>query len=301
MQPILVITNPSAGGQPEELDRALSVLEAHASVEVAETSNPGELDSVLHRAGTRTIVVAGGDGSLHAVVAALHKRRELDQHVLGVVPLGTGNDFARGTGLPLDAAAAASVVLSGVPTPTDLLLDEVGNVVVNHVHVGASAQAGQKGAGVKSVLGKVGLGRLGYPLGALMAAVNPQVTRLRVEVDGEVINRLDQPVLMVSVGIGPDVGGGTTLTPGADPSDGRADVMISRSVGRLARLGYAVRLGRGEHTRRDDVVTVRGRQVTVSGEEFWTSADGEIDGPERRRTWRVEPGAYRLLRPRPGS
>ncbi|WP_235736233.1 diacylglycerol/lipid kinase family protein [Nocardioides alcanivorans] len=301
MQPLLVITNPDAGGPPEELERALAVLEARASVEVAETSNPGELDSVLHRAGSRTIVIAGGDGSLHAVVAALHKRRELDQQVLGLVPLGTGNDFARGTGIPLDPADAAAVVLSGVPTPTDLLVDEVGNVVVNHVHVGASAQAGHNGAKVKSLLGKVGLGKLGYPIGALISAVNPQVSRLRVEVDGEVINGVDQPVLMVSVGIGPDVGGGTTLTPDADPSDGKADVMVSRAVSRLAQLGYVARLGRGEHTERNDVVTIRGHQVTVSGEKFWTSADGELDGPERRRTWRVEPGAYQLLRPRQGQ
>ena len=298
MRPLLVITNPGAGGDPAALDRALEVLEAKASVEVAETSNPGELDSVLHRAGTRTIVVAGGDGSLHAVVAALHKRRELSENPIGVIPLGTGNDFARGTGLPLDAAEAASVVLSGVPTPTDLLVDEVGNVVVNHVHVGASAQAGHTGARIKSLLGKVGLGKVGYPIGALISAVNPQISRLRVEVDGEVVNSVDQPVLMVSIGIGPDVGGGTTLTPDADPEDGRVDVMVSRAVSRFAQLGYVVRLGRGEHTERDDVVTFRGHRVTVSGEEFWTSADGELDGPERRRTWRIEPGAYRLLRPR---
>ena len=86
--------------------------------------------------------------------------------------------------------------------------------------------------------------------------------------------------------------------PDADPEDGRVDVMVSRAVSRFAQLGYVVRLGRGEHTQRDDVVTFRGHRVTVSGEEFWTSADGELDGPERRRTWRIEPGAYRLLRPR---
>lgn len=299
MQPLLLITNPSAGGAPAELQRAVDVLEAAASLEVAETSNPGELDSVLHRAGTRTIVVAGGDGSLHAVVSALHKRRELDQRLLGVIPLGTGNDFARGTGLPLDPAEAANVVLNGVPTPTDLLVDEVGNVVVNNVHVGASAQAGRNASKVKEMLSKVGLGKLGYPIGTLVSTINPQISRLRIEVDGDVINDVDQRVLMVSIGIGPDVGGGTTLTPGADPGDGRVDVMISRAVSRTAQLGYLLRLGRGDHTDRDDVVTVRGSQVTVSGEQFWTSADGEIDGPERRRTWRLEPGAYRLSRPRP--
>ena len=73
VDPMLVITNADAGTSDQEtLDRALAILREAASVEVCATSNPGELDGVLHRAGSRRIVVAGGDGSLHAVVAALH-------------------------------------------------------------------------------------------------------------------------------------------------------------------------------------------------------------------------------------
>jgi diacylglycerol kinase family enzyme len=73
--------------------------------------------------------------------------------------------------------------------------------------------------------------------------------------------------------------------------------MISRSVGPLARLQYAARLGLGTHPERDDVVYLRGSTVSISGGPFWCSADGEIYGPERRRTWRVEPGAYAMLLP----
>lgn len=302
MEPLLVITNANAGSSDESrLDAALTVLRASTSVEVEATSNPGELDGVLHRAASRRIVVAGGDGSLHAVIAALHRRNELDGRVLGLIPLGTGNDFARGTGIPLDPEEAARVVIAGTPTPTDLLVDEFGDIVVNNVHLGASAQAGRLGSGVKSVLGKVrigplSLGKLGYPIGAAMAALRPHVVRLKVEVDGEVINDLDQPVLMVAVGNSSDVGGGTTLNPDADPSDGKLDVMVSRSIGRLSQLGFASLLSRGDHKEHADVVTARGTTVTIVGEPFWTSADGEIVGPESRRTWRVEPGAYLLTR-----
>ncbi|MDT0203072.1 diacylglycerol kinase family protein [Nocardioides sp. AE5] len=302
MEPLLVITNESAASADEtNLEAALEVLRASTSVEVASTSNPGELDGVLHRAASRRIVIAGGDGSLHAVVSALHRRNELDGRVLGLIPLGTGNDFARGTGIPLEPDQAARAIVEGTPTPTDLLIDEVGDVVVNNVHVGASAQAGRLGAGVKSVLGKIrigpiGLGRLGYPIGAALAALRPQILHLKVEVDGEVINDLDQPVLMVAIGNSSDVGGGTTLNPEADPSDGKIDVMVSRATGRLARLGFAALLSRGEHDAHEDVVTARGSVVTVAGEPFWTSADGEIAGPESRRTWTVHPGAFQLLR-----
>lgn len=303
MEPLLVITNDDAGsGDRAKLDAALEVLRAHASVEVASTSNPGELDGVLHRAGSRRIVVVGGDGSMHAVVAALHRRNELHDRVLALVPLGTGNDFARGNGIPLEPAEAARVVVEGTPQRTDLLIDEFGEIVVNNVHVGASAQAGKLGAKAKSVLGKVrigpvGLGRLGYPIGAAVAALRPHVVRLKVEVDGEVVNDLDQPVMMVAVGNGSDVGGGTTVNPDADPGDGQVDVMISRATGPLTRFGFAALLARGEHDDHEQVTTLRGHSVTITGEPFWSSADGEISGPETRRTWRVEAGAYSFVRP----
>ena len=101
MDPLLLITNSLAGGaQNEGLELALGVLREDADVEVATTSNPGELDGVLHRAGGRSVVVAGGDGSLHAVVTALHRRHELAERTLGLIPLGTGNDFARALEFP---------------------------------------------------------------------------------------------------------------------------------------------------------------------------------------------------------
>lgn len=102
---------------------------------------------------------------------------------------------------------------------------------------------------------------------------------------------------MVAVGNGSDVGGGTSLTPDADTSDGLVDVMVARSVGPLARFGYAAQLLRGKHPERDDVLYLRGRTVSISGEAFYCSADGEIYGPERHRTWRVEPGAYQMVLP----
>ena len=303
MRSLLVITNAGAGTSDEvRLNLALTVLREKASVEVARTTNPGELDGVLHRAGGRTIVVAGGDGSLHAVVTALHKRHELAEATLGLLPMGTGNDFARGNDIPLDIEDAARLVLSGRPRPVDLIVDETGNVVVNNVHVGVGAQASRKGARWKTRLGAVGvgnanLGKLGYPLGALLSAFHPPSWRLRVEVDDVVVNDVDRPVLMVAIGNGSRVGGGTELNPEADTEDGLLDVMISRAVAPTARIGYVAGLRRGEHDERDDVLTLQGRSVKVSGDEFWLSADGEISGPERSRNWRLESAAYSMILP----
>ncbi|HET6968714.1 MAG TPA: diacylglycerol kinase family protein [Ornithinibacter sp.] len=309
MDPLLVISNAGAGPADEEsLKAALTLLRSHTDVEVQATSNPGELNGALHRAGSRRIVVAGGDGSLHAGVSTLHRRNELKSAVLGILPLGTGNDFARTNDIPLDVEEAAQVLIDGEPRPMDLVVDEVGEVVVNSVHAGAGAHAGRLGARWKDRLHSVGLGRvgtgrldlgrLGYPIGGALAAVKPPFIRVAVEVDGEVVVDMDEPILMVAVGNGANVGGGTELTPDADPGDGLVDVMVSRAVGPLARLGYGAKLMTGRHPERDDVTYLRGSTVSVAGEEFWCSADGEIYGPERHRTWRVEPAAYSLVVPR---
>jgi YegS/Rv2252/BmrU family lipid kinase len=304
VDPLLVITNADAGTADDEaLGSALEILRERCSVEVQATSQPGELDGVLQRAGSRRIIVAGGDGSLHAVVSALHRRHEIDQAVVGLLPMGTGNDFARSLGIPLDPEEAAIAVLSGDARPIDLIVDELGEVVVNNVHVGAGAAASRRGAGIKKKLGSIGvgkanLGRLGYPIGAVMSSLDEPSVHVHVEVDGTVVADVDRPVLMVSIGNGANVGGGTELTPDADPRDGQVDVMISHAVGPVAKLGYALHLRRGEHHRRDDVQYLRGSQVTISGDAFWISADGEVSGPERHRSWHVEPAAYSFILPR---
>ncbi|MBO9521966.1 MAG: diacylglycerol kinase [Nocardioidaceae bacterium] len=300
MEPLLVVAHAGTGNA-DALSVALDVLGDRVSVEVAETSNPGELDGVLHRAGSRPIVVAGGDGSLHAVVATLHRRNDLAGKTLGLLPLGTGNDFARTVGLPTDPEEAARALLAARPRPMDLVVDELGEVVVNNVHAGTSALASKHGAGLKKRLGPFGLGLLGYPLGAARAAIAPASLRLRVEVDGVVVADMDDQLLMVAIGNGASVGGGAEVTPAADPTDGQVDVMISFATAPLARLGYAVDVLRGRHPERDDVRYLRGSRVSVSGEAFWISADGELSGPERRRTWHVEPAAYALLLPQDGG
>ncbi|RJS47768.1 diacylglycerol kinase [Nocardioides cavernaquae] len=306
-----MISNADAGTADEEsLEAALGILRAGASVELLATSGIEELDEGLAQAGDRTVVVAGGDGSLHAVVQSLHGRNDLAGRTLGLLPLGTGNDFARGSGVPLDIMEAAGLVLQGEARPVDLIVDDREQVVVNNVHAGAGAAASRVGARWKSRLGHVasvaplptgftkGLGRLGYPIGALVTAVNPPTVRIRVTVDGNVVHDVDSEILMVAIGNGAHVGGGAAINPDADPESRVLDVVVTRALGPLARIGYAARLGRGTHTDHDEVLHVTGQSITVDGEAFWLSADGEIEGPMEHRTWRLVPAAYSLLLPR---
>jgi diacylglycerol kinase (ATP) len=290
---ILLLSNVRAGSADDEkLDAAVAVLRASATVELCVSSGPDELDDILDRLGRRRLVVAGGDGSLHGVVAALNRRNELKQAVLGLIPVGTGNDFARAVGIPLDPEAAARALLAGGVRPIDLVFDDAGNVVVNNVRVGIGAEASRQASEWKKRLG-----RIGYAVGAVHATLRPPIVRLLIVVDEEVLADVDRPVLDISIGNGATVGGGVPVNPAADPQSGQMDVMLSFAVGPVARLSYGIDLLRSRHLARKDVVHRRGDTVSISGSPFWLSSDGEVSGPISDRTWRVEKSAFQMTLP----
>lgn len=294
MRTALVITNADAGGNDDAATRrAVTILRAGGvDVELAATEGVDDLDAALRGRAGRDVVVVGGDGSLHAAVSCLHRQRDLEGTAIGLIPLGTGNDLARGAGIPLDVEEAARAVLAGRPTAHDLLVDDDGGIVVNAVHVGVGAEAGRSADAWKPRLG-----RLGYVVGAIAAGLTADGLRLRVTADDVVLADGRHRLLQVAVGNGPFVGGGTELAPGADPRDGSATVMVSFAVGRLERLAYAARLRSGDHPQRDDVRVERARVVEVAGEEFWCNADGELAGPFTTRRWTVHDAAWTLLTP----
>jgi diacylglycerol kinase family enzyme len=164
---------------------------------------------------------------------------------------------------------------------------------VNAVHLGIGAEAAQKAARLKGTLGP-----LAYPLGAVAAGFRSTGTRLRVEVDGQVL--VDDRVLMVGIANGPGIGGGTALHPRAVPDDGLLDVMVSTATGPFERVGFGAALQSGSVLDSPHVRSARGRQVVVRGGPVEVNSDGELgDSCLESRTWRVLPGAWRLVRPRP--
>jgi YegS/Rv2252/BmrU family lipid kinase len=293
--PLVLVTNPAAGGTARDaVSAAAAVLRARAELTVLEVGSPGDLDTLLDRCapGSCGLVVAGGDGSLHQVVAALHRRDLLAaDRPLGLVPLGTGNDLARSLGVPLDPTEAAEAYLTGRPRVLDLVTDDAGGVVVNVVHLGVGAEAARRATALKDRLGMAA-----YAVGSVAAGVDTAGWHLRVTVDDAVVH-VDREVLMVAVANGRTIGGGAEVAPHAQPDDGQLDVVVATSTGLLARLGFAVELRAGAHVERDDVIVVRGHTVTVTGDPFPVNADGELEGPVTQRTWTVRPGAWSVITP----
>ncbi len=296
MTSLLAIANGEAGSSDDEATEAVvSALGRHAETELVRTSSPDDLASALaDRPDLDGVVVLGGDGSLHAVVEALRDASRLDDVVVGLVPLGTGNDFAATLGLPDEPVEAAEIVGAGRTRAIDLVIDGDGHVVVNAAHVGIGAEAAAAAKPWKKALGP-----LGYAVGAALTGLKGLTTpgaRLRITVDGESLPR-KEPVIQVAVGNGRYVGGGAPLLPQADPSDGLIDVSVSYTESPRRRIAYAFSVRRGEHHRRDDVVYLRGTRVDVRGDALRCTSDGELTDASKHHSWHIEPGVLTMYVP----
>jgi diacylglycerol kinase family enzyme len=302
MRGLLVTVNRDAGTADDDaVKAAVSELRRTADVTVAATADESELADAVAELGERRLVVIGGDGSVHAALRALDRAGALHpDRPVGIIPRGTGNDFAGAIGLTQDPVAAAGVVLGGRPRLLDLLRDDDGGLVLNAVHAGVGARASAEAMRFKSRLGTAA-----FPLGAAIAGVTTTGSELRIEVDGEVATHEagdwaadgSTDVLMFGVCNGPTIAGGTPLAPGALLDDGLADVVVCTATGPVARAAYAAALVNGSHVERPDVLVTRARQVTFSGPPTEVVADGELQEPVGSRTWRVEHPSWSCLVP----
>lgn len=283
----LVLANSLAGSHDEAtVERAATELRRSGEVEVADCADG--LDAALDRADGRIVVSAGGDGTLHALVQALWDRGELADTVLGVLPLGTGNDLARGLGVPLDPVGAASAIRFGTPRPVDLLVDDRDKVVVNAAHAGVGAEAGVRAAPLKRWIGP-----FAYHVGAVLAGARNDGWRIAVEVDGSRVG--GDVVLMVGVMNGPTIGGGSALAPAADPTDGLAHVVVACTSGIAHRVEFARGLRTGTHLEVTGVTCTTGTEIRIAGEPIRHNVDGELSEPVADRTYRLVPQAWQVV------
>ena len=178
--------------------------------------------------------------------------------------------------------------------------------MVNNVHVGAGAEASRKRRTLEDAARldrrrQAQPRQAGLPDRRAAVGVQPAELHLRVEVDGKVVNDLDRPVLMVAIGNGANIGGGTEVTPHADPEDGSVDVMVSRAVCPLAKLGYTMKLAARARTSSTPTST------TSAAHRLGLRRGVLVQRPTARSRaraatyWHVEPGAYRSCCPLPDN
>lgn len=287
--PVLLVTNSLAGSADDAtVDDVCDVLRTHVRVVRETCDGPGDLRNVVDAFQGDRVITAGGDGSLHLLANVLADLDRLGTTDVGLVPLGTGNDFARGVGLPTDPIEAAHVCARGTATPVDALVADDGEVTVNAAHAGMGALASER-----AQMAKPAVGPLAYPLAALASGVTAGGYDLTVRVDGTVVH--EGPALFVLAANGPTVGGGAALAPAADPCDGVVDVLVIGDVAVADRPGLALHIRRGDHMEHDDVRSYRGETLHIAGEPVDHSRDGEIRRGLRDVTYTLRRSAWRLL------
>jgi diacylglycerol kinase (ATP) len=302
---IRIIVNPSArsgrgprrlrdlaaASSPAPLEWVVSRSAAHLRDLVAEADDagPGEYEAVA---------VAGGDGSVRNALAALASPNRIP---FGVLPIGSGNDFAHDLGIPRDPRQALALLTRGV---------------ARRVDVGRIGSAGPRYCCVASVgLDEVALDIVhnsGLPrckalnvAAALWAVFTYRPRPLRITWQG---GSFEDEVMFAAVTNTRGYGGGFMISPGASVTDGALDLCIVARSGRLALLSKFAHILRGTHAGLPRVTLAQSPWVTIedlSGEDLSGGPQAALDGelPDSATPLRLEceVGGLEMILPRRGA
>jgi diacylglycerol kinase (ATP) len=240
--------------------------------------------------------VCGGDGTLRSAAGTLLDAGS--KTPLGIIPLGTGNDYAFGTlGLPADMREALKVALHGRPRAIDVARANDGWVT----NIFAAGLAGHVAWDVQDSLAarrRWARGSARYTISILRQIVlyYHRLPVLDITIDGKPWGK--RKLLNLAVMIGPTTGGGYRFAPGADPYDGRLDVVFMREMPRFKALRELPTTKTGRHIGLKEVEIVRAEEVIVySDKPIQAHVDGD---PVRDLSFniRVMPGALMVMTPR---
>jgi diacylglycerol kinase (ATP) len=251
------LVNPASGGgaAPGAVVPVARLLrEAGATVAVSYSPGPRATEQLVAAAVGRgdVVVSVGGDGMLSSLVGPVSRAGG----VLGILPAGRGNDFARSLGLPTGPEAHARLLLTGATRAVDLIeLD--GRTVAGSVYAGVDARASELVDRARRLPGPVQ-----YPWAAIRALAGHRPARYRVEVDGVVHEHDAATVVVANSGC---YGQGMRIAPGAELDDGLLDVVVVGAASRAALVRALPSVYDGRHVDRPDVHVHRGRRVALSG------------------------------------
>ena len=286
------IINPVAcSGKCSTLfESAKAVLDAkNASYEVFITDFPGHAEELARsavEAGFDVIAAVGGDGTVREVASALNGSAA----ALGILPFGTGNDFASILEIPTQPEEAIELILGGKAKPTDLGMVN-GRIFANVCGVGFDVDVLERTE--KHKKGRKGM--LPYLLGIVDAVLHKKKLRARISLDGGDEIALD--ALIIDICNGRRFGGGMLVAPKAEMDDGLFDVCYAKYIGFFRIISLLPSFIKGKHINNKAVTYTRARTVCVQTEEDCTvQLDGELI--ERAPIdCRIIAGAVRMIRP----
>lgn len=271
-----IIYNPTAGREVfrkhlaevlERLEIAGYEASCHATIEEEGDATRAAAHAV--ESGFDLIITAGGDGTLNEVIAGISPFEKRPR--LGLIPMGTTNDFARALRIPRDIDKALDIIIEGGTIPID-----VGVMNDRHfINIAGGGRMTELTYDVPSRL-KTVLGQLAYYLKGIEMLPSIKSSHVRIEYDGEVF---DDEAMMFLVGLTNSVGGFEKLAPDSSVNDGKFTLLILKKCN-IAEFIRIVSLAlRGEHVDDPLVISSKAEKIIVtSPEKVLLNLDGEYGG-----------------------
>ena len=277
-RPIPLFVNPTAGRgraahHAESIRRLLT--DSDVAIEVIHSTAVGDIEYKVFAAasaGADRIIVAGGDGSVHEAVNGI--LRSGSKTALGVIPVGTGNDFAKACSIPLHWEDATRLLADRISSDMPLRYIDAGRMndryFANGAGIGFDAKINHIARG-----NRLPLGDLVYLIAVFQGVWDGVITPgVRMRYDS---TDYDGSVTLVEVCNGASVGGMFQIAPMAKNDDGFLDLIIVQPVGRLRIFALLPKLVKGTHIGAPEVTSARVNAVSLIAEEPVPShLDGEV-------------------------
>lgn len=287
----LVILNPHAGsgrGQKDQPEIIRLLDKSELSYRLAVSDYPKHtIQLTIHAIadGYRKIIVAGGDGTLNEVVNGIFLQTicSPEEINVGVIPVGTGNDWIKTFGIPNDYNAALKIILKGEVMQQDIgRIDYTENSIQRVCYFANMAGFGFDAlvAGKTNTLKNLGRSGISLYLQALGSSFWYYKTgKMHLVLDHQI---LDEEIFSVSTGIGKYNGGGMMQAPGAVPDNGLFQVTVIRKIGLFGIIRNLMGLYSGEFIKDRRVSTHFASYVSISSDQLIAGeADGEILGENK--------------------
>ncbi len=263
------------------------------------TKYPGhasEVAALAADAGYETVIALGGDGTVHEVINGLMRIPAERRPRLGIVPMGSGNDFALGAGLPADSQQAVRLAFSPESRVVDVALIRDGSgrteYFDNTCGIGFDAAINIHSRKLTFIHGF-----LMYLTATLQSiALNFTAPQMKVAYDG---GTLDQPILMLITGNGRRQGGGFIVTPDAKFDDGMLDFVYVGQVSQVRMLQLLPKFLNASHVKEPDVHLARTTRLVIDTDRAVPiHTDGELFAPYEANVRHIEievqPAAIRV-------
>lgn len=288
---ICVILNPTSGSV-KNAEALRGKFKQLGFREIETTAQAGDAQKLARDAvarGCDLIISAGGDGTLNEVVNGIAEQNS--QCRIGIVPLGTGNDFARSIGLPASVDDCLDIIARGQTKAIDLVR-VTSDKVRFFVNVSAGGFSGLVDEKLTPEIKKT-WGPLAYLRGA--AAALPGLRAYETKIVFDDAETIAMNLYNVIIANGRYIAGGIPVAPDAIINDGAVDVFLIPEKPKTELTILIAQILLGKHAGNDAIVYRRGAKVAVTSKPgMWFNVDGELVGNEPA-VFEVMPGAMQFI------